>query len=335
MTNVAVVILNYNGEKFLRQFLPSVIQNSGEAEIIVADNASTDASLKVLREEFPTVRVLVLSENYGFCGGYNKALKEVDANYYVLLNSDVEVTPHWLVPLVSLMENNSTVGAVQPKIKSYYQRNTFEYAGAGGGYLDRLGYPFCRGRLFDYLEEDTGQYNDEREVFWATGACMLVRSSLYRELRGFDEDFFAHMEEIDLCWRMKKLGYSIYYQGKSTVYHVGGGTLSKLSPRKTFLNFRNGLFLLYKNYSTTALLWKLPLRMLLDDVALLRFLLSKQPDHAMAIFKAHIYFFKNIRSLTAKRKLIKRVEKENKVGTYAGSIVWDFFVLKKRKVIPD
>lgn len=332
MTKVAVVILNYNGEKFLQQFLPSVLHYSKEAAIVVADNASTDKSLKILATEFPTVRVISLTKNYGFCGGYNRALKEITADYYVLLNSDVEVTEGWLESIIQLMEEDKQIAAVQPKIKSYHQKNHFEYAGAAGGFLDSLGYPFCRGRLFDVIEEDTGQYNDVCEIFWATGACMVVRASVYNQLEGLDEDFFAHMEEIDLCWRMKQAGYKIYYQGNSTVYHVGGGTLSKVNPRKTFLNFRNGLYLITKNMELPHLLWKLPLRLLLDYIAAIRFFLTGQGTHGFAILKAHYAFARNLIMMCKKRKKNSGQSHRNKVTLYRRLIIWDFYILRKKKV---
>lgn len=335
MSKVAVVILNYNGEKFLRQFLPAVIQYSNEAEISVADNASTDNSLVVLQQEFPSVRVIRLAENYGFCGGYNRALLHVKADYYVLLNSDVQVTENWLPPLVTLLDKNASIAAVQPKIRAYHQPLFFEYAGAAGGYLDSLGYPFCRGRLFDFVEEDKGQYNDVKEIFWATGACMMVRADVYQQLHGLDEDFFAHMEEIDLCWRMKRMGYAVYYHGGSTVFHVGGGTLSKLSPTKTFLNFRNGLFLLFKNFSGFELVVKLPLRLLLDYVAMLRFVVSGQGAHAKAIVKAHYHVMRSSKRLLKKRKESTSANQENRTGLYKGLIIWDFFVLGKKSLNVD
>ena len=240
MTKTAVVILNYNGEKFLREFLPVVIKLSGNAKIVVADNGSTDLSVELLKQKFPTVELIRLDNNYGFCGGYNRALKQVEAEYYVLLNSDVEVTPEWLEPLVALLDSSSDIAAAQPKVLSYNDKDHFEYAGAAGGFMDSLGYPFCRGRLFDITEKDTGQYNDTREVFWATGACLIIRSAVYHKLGGLDEDFFAHMEEIDLCWKVQRAGHKVYYCGTSHVFHVGGGTLSKSNPRKTYYNLRNG-----------------------------------------------------------------------------------------------
>lgn len=330
MSTVAIVILNYNGENFLRQFLPAVIKNSERANIIVADNASTDQSIEILKTEFPTVHLIQLKDNFGFCGGYNRALQEVKTDYYVLLNSDVEVTANWLQPLITLLDERPSVAAVQPKIKSFHHKEYFEYAGAGGGFIDSLGYPFCRGRIFDEVEKDLGQYNDIKEVFWATGACMVVRSELYHQLGGFDEDFFAHMEEIDLCWRLKRQGHAIYYVGDSTVYHVGGGTLSKLNPRKTYLNFRNGLSLLTKNLPLTALLWKLPFRILLDDVATLRFLLTGQGKHARAIVSAHLDFFSKLGS-----DLRKRTSSHNTrlTGIYPGLLIWMHFIKKKKPSI--
>jgi GT2 family glycosyltransferase len=330
LSTVAIVILNYNGEHFLRQFLPAVIKHSYGADIIVADNASTDQSIEILKAEFPAVRLIQLKSNYGFCGGYNRALKEVNADYYVLLNSDVEVTAHWLQPLVKLLDAQPNVAAVQPKIKSFHNKAYFEYAGAGGGFIDSLGYPFCRGRIFDEVEKDLGQYNDTKEIFWATGACMVVRSELYHQLGGLDEDFFAHMEEIDLCWRLKRQGHTIYYVGDSTVYHVGGGTLSKLNPRKTYLNFRNGLSLLIKNLPLTALLWKLPFRIMLDDVAALRFLFTGQGKHAWAIVRAHISVFVKLGSNLSKRT---SNHSPNSTGIYPGLLIWQHFIKKKKPII--
>lgn len=328
----AVVILNYNGEKFLRQFLPLVIQYTKNAEIIVADNASTDHSLQLLLHEFPSVRIIPLKENTGFCGGYNRALKYVETEYYVLLNSDVEVTPGWLEPLEKLLDGNPKIAVAQPKIKSFRQKDFFEYAGAAGGFIDSLGYPFCRGRLFDTVEEDTGQYNDEREIFWATGACMIIRSRVFHEVGGFDEDFFAHMEEIDLCWRVKQSGHLIFYTWKSTVYHVGGGTLSKLNPQKTFLNFRNSLYFIFKNFSSRELCWKLLLRLLLDYVAALKFLMEGNGKHSIAVFQAHGAFIKNGNTLYIKRKALRKYPSYNGTKIYKGLIVLDYFVRRKKRI---
>jgi GT2 family glycosyltransferase len=331
MIKVAVVILNYNGEKLLPQFLPSVIEYSKEATVIVADNASTDQSQKVLREQFPSVEVIYLDQNYGFCGGYNRALQKVQAEYYVLLNSDVEVTAHWLQPLITLLDSDSTVAAVQPKILSYHQKDHFEYAGAGGGLIDSMGYPFCRGRLFDFVEKDHGQYNDTREIFWATGACMMIRSSVYHELGGLDEDFFAHMEEIDLCWKIQRTGKRVMYAGASSVYHVGAGTLARSNPRKTYLNFRNGLFLIFKHWKPAALILKFPFRIILDYVAAFKFLASGSTGDAKAVIRAHYHFLQNAGKIIAKRRQLKKYPYSSK-NSYNGLILWEFFILRKKKI---
>ncbi len=316
MSHTAVVILNYNGEKLLQQFLPSVIQHSHQAEIIVADNGSTDQSLAILARDFPSVRIVALDKNYGFCGGYNHALKQVEADYYVLLNSDVEVTPGWLESTVRLLDNNKEIAAVQPKVLSFRQKNKFEYAGAAGGLIDSLGYPFCRGRIFAHVEEDKGQYNDEVEIFWATGACMIIRSKLYHQFQGLDEDFFAHMEEIDLCWKLHRAGYKIYYSGKSTVYHVGASTLDYNSPRKTYLNFRNGLSLIFKHLSSSEMIYKLPVRILLDWLAAFIFLIRFQPRNTLAVLRAHLHFFRNLSRDKAKRRAIHK-----EYPTYPRSVI--------------
>lgn len=334
MTKTAVVILNYNGEKFLREFLPSVLAHSGDAKVVVADNASTDLSVDVLKQKFPTVERIQLTNNYGFCGGYNRALKQVEAEYYILLNSDVEVTPGWLSPLINLLDENPDIAAAQPKILAYNERNKFEYAGAAGGFIDSLGYPFCRGRVFDVTESDSGQYNDGREVFWATGACLAIRSKIYHELDGLDEDFFAHMEEIDLCWKIQRAGYKVFYCGASSVYHVGAGTLSRSNPRKTYYNFRNGLTLVYKHWSTGKLLWKFPLRIMLDYLAALQFLLSGKLGDARAVIKAHYHFIKKFAKNSAKRKTLRKYP-FNEQNIYPGSIVWDHFILKKNRIKVD
>lgn len=334
MTKTAVVILNYNGEKFLREFLPSVIQYSGEAKIIVADNASTDLSADVLKQKFPTIELIQLANNYGFCGGYNRALKQVEAEYYVLLNSDVEVTENWLSPVIELLDHNANIAAAQPKILAYNEKDKFEYAGAAGGFIDSLGYPFCRGRVFDETEKDNDQYNDDREVFWATGACLVIRSKIYHELGGLDEDFFAHMEEIDLCWKIQRAGFKVFYCGSSNVYHVGAGTLSRSNPRKTYYNFRNGLSLVYKHWSTGNLIWKLPLRILLDYVAALKFLLSGKAADARAVIKAHYHFGKKFGKNREKRNALKKFPFTS-ANIYSGSILWDHFILKKNRIEVD
>lgn len=320
---VAVVILNYNGKSYLEKFLPGVIQHSPGAKVVVADNGSSDNSLSIIPGN---VDVIDIGTNLGFCGGYNYALNKIDADYFVLLNNDVEVTPNWLTPIIDLLEKDPSIAAVQPKILSYREKDTFEYAGAGGGFIDALAYPFCRGRIFDTLEKDHEQYNDVVPVFWATGACLVVRSKLYKELGGLDEDFFAHMEEIDLCWRLKRAGYQVYYCGLSTVYHVGGGTLSAANPRKTYFNFRNGLSLLIKHEPAGSLWWKLPLRVFLDWVAAARFLVGK-PSHAWAICRAHFYILAHFGKNWRKRKSPTRAVPD----VWPGLIIWKYFVKGERR----
>ncbi len=331
MIKVSVVILNYNGCALLRKFLPAVIQYSGDAHIVVADNASTDDSYPVLEKEFPGVELIQVGSNLGFCGGYNHALKKIAADYYVLLNSDVEVTPGWLDPLTKILNENPMVAAVQPKVLSYHHRNSFEYAGAGGGFIDTLGYPFCRGRLFYAIEEDHGQYNDSRSIFWASGACMMVRAELFHAVDGLDEDFFAHMEEIDLCWRLQRAGHHICYEGKSTVYHIGGGTLSVNNPYKTYLNFKNGLSLLFKNLPSDELAIKFPVRILLDWVASIKFTLSGSFPDGLSVMKAHWHFFGNWGKEKTRRKNAAKFGYKKLPSQFQGSVVWDFFVAGKRK----
>jgi GT2 family glycosyltransferase len=333
MSRTAVVILNYNGEKLLRQFLPSVIQHSPHAEIIIADNNSTDQSVSFLRQSFPALRVIQLDQNYGYCGGYNRALNQVNADYYVLLNSDIEVTPEWLTPMIGLLDRDPTVAAVQPKVLSYHNKNKFEYAGAGGGFIDAFGYPFCRGRIFNYIEEDLGQYNDEREVFWATGACLMIRSQAFKKFGGFDEDFFAHMEEIDLCWRLQRTTQKVYYCGKSTIYHVGAGTLGYSHPRKTFLNFRNGLTLLLKHLNTGELIYKLPIRILLDWAAALQYMIKGEPGNFEAVIRAHYNFLLNLNRDLRKRRAIRQYFPSYcRVMIYEGSVVLDYFMRGKKTI---
>lgn len=331
MSRTAVVILNYNGEKLLPEFLPSVIRFSGSAEVIVADNASTDRSLMILKERFPSVRVIQLDQNYGFCGGYNRALAQVAADYFVLLNSDVEVTEHWLEPLTEILDRDKSIGAVQPKILSYREKNLFEYAGAGGGFVDQLGYPFCRGRILNTIETDTGQYNDTRQIFWATGACILIRAQLYFEAGGLDDDFFAHMEEIDLCWKLQRRGVKVFYCGQSTVYHLGAGTLGYSNPRKTYLNFRNGLSLIFKHLDTGELVYKLPLRFFLDWAAALMFLFKGDTEHAKAVLTAHWDFARSLRSNVAKRREVRsKYPAYSRSAIYPGLILLRYFLMGKR-----
>jgi GT2 family glycosyltransferase len=331
MNKTAVVILNYNGRKYLTDFLPSVIYHSPDTTIYVADNASADDSLVVLKANFPSVKIIQLFENHGFAQGYNEALEQIkdQFQYYILLNSDVEVTPHWIEPVISLMESNPNIAACQPKILSYHEKTHFEYAGAAGGFIDRLGYPFCRGRVFLSIEEDFGQYNDTREVFWATGACMFVRADVFHNLEGFDGDFFAHMEEIDLCWRMKHAGYQVFASGESTVYHVGGGTLHKSNPFKTFLNFRNGLVMLYKNHPDKGLYRTLLTRLILDGVAGVKFLLFDSWEDCWAVARAHFNFYFHFRTWHRKRK---KIQKRNDLKQiFKRNIVWQHFVKGKER----
>ncbi|MEQ8363649.1 MAG: glycosyltransferase family 2 protein [Cyclobacteriaceae bacterium] len=328
MSRVAVVILNYNGKELLERFLPSVTGFSGDAQIVVADNNSIDGSKEFVQQVYPQVTLIPIPSNLGFCGGYNFALKQVKAEYYVLLNSDVEVTPNWLEPMISLLDNDNRLAAVQPKILSRIDQHLFEYAGAGGGFIDSLGYPFCRGRIFDTVEEDHGQYNDTVPIFWATGACMIIRAELYHTMGGLDETFFAHMEEIDLCWRLNRAGHQVMYCGNSTVYHVGGATLSKSNPRKTYYNFRNGFIMLIKNLSFGQLLYKLPIRVGLDWIAALKFLLTGYGKDFLAVLKAHFYIIIHCFGLFAKRSP-KRSYKTHQ--TYKGSIIADYYLKGKRK----
>ena len=331
MEKTAIVVLNYNGKSYLEKFLPFVIQYSQGHRIIVADNCSTDDSVAFLDQHFPEISVLPLAENYGYSQGYNAALAQVDAEYFVLLNSDVEVTPYWIDRMIDLLDSAPNIAAVQPKILDYNQRSRFEYAGAAGGYIDTLGYPFCRGRIFEHLEEDQGQYNDDREIFWATGACLLVRANLFKELGGFDPDFFAHMEEIDLCWRLQNYGYKIMYCGESAVYHVGGGTLSKNNPWKTYLNFSNNLTLLYKNYSSRELWLKLPMRVILDLLAVVKFLMGS-PRDAWAVVRALSAFFFSLGVHRRKRKSTQAFTKMiNRKNIYPGSIVYDHYLRRVKK----
>lgn len=321
-SQIAIVILNYNGQFFLEKFLPSVTAHSQGARIIVADNCSTDRSLAFLKENYPAVEVIVNAENGGFAKGYNDALKQVDSKYYLLLNSDVEVTDNWLSPLYEAILSDDAVAGVQPKVLAYNNPHHFEHAGACGGYLDHNFYPFCRGRIFDHTEVDENQYQGMAEVFWTSGACMLIRSELFHKAGGFDEDFFAHMEEIDLCWRIKRYGYTFKVVPASEVYHVGGGTLSYFSPVKTYLNFRNSLFMITKNYEKN-LFPKMLYRMILDGVAGMMFLVTFKPRHFAAVLKAHFHFYGKLRIMLEKRRNIQRSENHfNDAGVYYGSILW-------------
>ncbi|MBX2945879.1 MAG: glycosyltransferase family 2 protein [Cyclobacteriaceae bacterium] len=332
MSKVSVVILNYNGEKLLKQFLPIVVEHTANATIVVADNGSSDQSIPYVKKNFPTVEVIQLDKNYGFCGGYNLALKKINTPYYVLLNSDIEVTPGWLEPMITLLENEPQVAAVQPKILSYHQKDQFEYAGAGGGFIDTLGYPFCRGRIFNHTEKDEGQYNDTREVFWASGACLVIRSDTYHSLGGLDETFFAHMEEIDLCWKIHRMGKKVSYCGLSTVFHVGAGTLPRNNPRKTYYNFRNGLSLIYKHLPTAQLLYKLPLRLLLDMVAALKFMLEGHVNDGIAVIKAILHFLKSLPGTQRQRTMLREVYPYSLDKVFRGMIIVDYYLLGKKSI---
>ena len=326
---VAVVILNWNGRALLEQFLPSVVENSPEATVYVADNASTDDSVTFLQQNFPQVEIIRNEVNGGFAKGYNDALLHVREDVVVLLNSDVEVTPNWLPPLIEELEKNPEVAAVQPKILDYRKREYFEYAGAAGGFIDSLGYPYCRGRIFETVEKDNGQYNDTREIFWATGACMMIRKNDFFEAGGFDEDFFAHQEEIDLCWRLFNRNRKVKAVGTSRVFHLGGGTLNSMHNRKTFLNFRNSLFLLVKNAPEEGLFLKILIRLLLDGIAGIRLLLHLRPSHTAAIVKAHFSFYKHLNKMWKKRGNFQKKEKYY----HQTSVVWSYYLKGNEKFV--
>ncbi|MGP8216292.1 MAG: glycosyltransferase family 2 protein [Bacteroidia bacterium] len=329
---VAVVILNWNGKTFLEQFLPEVVANTGDvAEIYVADNASTDDSIEFLKKTYPSIHLVQNPLNGGFAAGYNLSLSQVKADYYVLLNSDVKVTPGWIKAPIEMLEKNRTVVAVQPKIKSFFEPQQFEYAGAAGGFIDVYGYPFCRGRIFDTIEKDEGQYNDEREIFWATGACLFIKASVFHEMGGFDEDLFSHQEEIDLCWRMKLKGYKIMFCPNSEVLHYGGGMLPKSNPFKTYLNFRNNLIILCKNHPARALKQIVFQRMILDGLAALRFLLQADFGDFWAILRAHGHFYRTFGKTWQKRRKVQASVTNPEVSAiYRRSIVKKYFLQGKK-----
>jgi GT2 family glycosyltransferase len=322
---IAVVILNWNGQKLLEQFLPSVIAHSKEATIYIADNASTDDSLAFIENQYPTINIIKNTLNGGYAKGYNDALKHIEADVFCLLNSDVEVTNNWLEPIIDVFEKEPNTAIIQPKILDYKNKDYFEYAGAAGGFIDKYGFPYCRGRIFETLEKDEGQYNDITDIFWASGACFFVRSDVFKKLNGFDEHFFAHMEEIDFCWRAKNSGYNIKYVYESVVYHLGGGTLSKANAKKTYLNFRNSLFAITKN-AKGSLFPIVFTRLVLDGIAGCKFLLDLKASHTLAIIKAHIHFYGHLKILLKQREFIK-----NKADYHhKTSIVIDYFVYKNR-----
>ena len=318
---IAVVILNWNGVQLLEQFLPSVLQYSPEATVYIADNASTDDSISFVLANFPSVKIVKNDSNLGFAGGYNEALKHIDADIYALVNSDIEVTENWLQPILTTFENEPATAIIQPKILDYKNKEYFEYAGAAGGFIDEYGYPYCRGRIFDTLEKDYGQYDDNCEIFWASGACFFIRSSVYKELKGFDADFFAHQEEIDLCWRAINNGYKIKYNSESVVYHVGGATLQQGNPKKTYLNFRNSLLMLTKNLPKNKLYRILLYRMVLDGIAGLQFLSQGKFKHFLAILKAHGSFY---RLYTGNYKKRGGLQSEKYYNTK--SIVYSYYI---------
>lgn len=327
---VAVVILNWNGKNFLQQFLPSVIKNRYEnTDIIVADNASTDDSLSFLHEMYAEVKIISLEKNYGFAKGYNEALKKVKADYYVLLNSDAEVSENWIEPMVTLLESDKSIAACQPKVLSYQEKNVFDYAGAAGGWLDKFGYPFAKGRVFDYCEIDQGQYDQQEPIFWASGAAMFIRASAFHQVNGFDEYFFAHQEEIDLCWRLQLAGYQVYSCPAAKIYHVGGGTLPKGNSRKTYLNFRNNLIMIWKNMPLMQKLWKVPFRIILNAISAVKGLLSGDAGYFLAIARAHRGFVKWLLFIP-KNEFPHKKQTRTLRGYYTKNLVWQHFVNKKK-----
>jgi len=333
-TETAVIILNWNGIDWLKQFIPILIRNtaSKDADLIVADNASSDESVEYLKTNYPEIQLIILDKNYGFAEGYNKAIECITHPFSILLNSDIEVTKDWVLPLVSQLKGNVNTVACQPKILDFKDKEKFEYAGASGGFIDYLGYPFCRGRIFNDLEIDHGQYDNPISIFWATGACLAIKTRIYKEVGGLDSEFFAHMEEIDLCWRIKSRGYDIYAVPSSVVYHVGGGTLSKISPKKTYLNFRNNLLILYKNLPTNKLYIVIFARLILDGVAGVQMLLQGKISHTFAILKAHFHFYSMISRFRAKRKenlLTTKIKKIDEI--YSQSIIVKHFLKGKKK----
>jgi GT2 family glycosyltransferase len=305
---VAVVILNWNGKELLQQFLPSVIKNSQEAEVYVIDNASTDESITFLQRHYPSVKIVGLDKNYGYAGGYNKGLQQIEADVYALVNSDLQVSKDWLAPVIREFEQNPDTAIVQPKIKDYKNPRMFEYAGAAGGFIDMFGYPYCDGRILFKIEEDTGQYDKRKKIFWASGACFFVRKEVFDKLNGFDESFFAHQEEIDFCWRSHHLGHQAVYIPQSTVYHLGGASLTHQNPFKTYLNFRNNLLMLFKNLPASLLLPVIFTRLILDGMSGVVFLFQGKPKHTWAVVKAHFGFYKRIPSAWNKRsqKTVKK-----------------------------
>jgi len=326
---VAVVILNWNGKQLLKQFLPAMIKHTGnDAEIYVADNASSDDSVDFINENYPQVKIIQNKENGGFAKGYNDALQHIKADIYALVNSDIEVTENWIPPIIEEFKASDNTAVIQPKILDYKNKMAFEYAGAGGGFIDFFGYPYCRGRIFQTLENDTKQYNDTTDIFWASGACFFIRTQVYQHQEGFDEQYFAHQEEIDLCWRIQNENYDIKYVGTSTVYHVGGATLNEASPRKTFLNFRNSLMSIVKNVPKRYFFFVILIRLILDGVAGVKFLFELKLKHTWAIIKAHFSFYYHIPVMLKKRRNI--LHKRTRYS-HCKSIVWQHYVLGRKK----
>ncbi|WP_179336011.1 glycosyltransferase family 2 protein [Winogradskyella costae] len=322
--DIAIVILNWNGKALLKQFLPSVIKYSHDAIIYIADNASTDDSVSFISEHYPNIVIIKNNDNGGYAKGYNEALTYVIEPLLCLLNSDIEVTENWLQPILSEFNSNTNTAIIQPKILDYKKKSHFEYAGAAGGFIDKYGYPYCRGRIFETIEEDNGQYDDTKTIFWASGACFFIKNDIFKSLKGFDETYFAHMEEIDLCWRAFNANYTTKYVGASTVYHVGGATLNSTNPKKTYLNFRNSLFTLVKNTDNNWV-FRVLIRMVLDGVAALRFLLQLKPAFLFAILKAHFSFYFNLPRLLRQQKQLSK-----RSGYYeTSSIVWSYFINKR------
>ncbi|HRG18470.1 MAG TPA: glycosyltransferase family 2 protein [Flavobacterium lutivivi] len=321
MKKIAVVILNWNGVKLLEQFLPSVMLYSPEATVYLADNASTDSSIEFVKTNYPDIKIIQNEGNFGYAHGYNVALKNVEEPYFCLLNSDVEVTENWLKPILDIFEKEKNVAIIQPKILDFKNKSLFEYAGAAGGFIDKYGYPYCRGRIFETVEKDNGQYDDFYEIFWASGACFFIRKEVFNQLGGFDESFFAHQEEIDLCWRSKNAGYKIYYTFQSIIYHVGGATLKESNPKKTFLNFRNSLLMLVKNLPEGKILPIIFTRLFLDGIAGIQFILKGKFSHCWAIIKAHFHFYHLLNKYFKKRT-------NNQTESYfkTNSIVYNYFI---------
>ncbi len=330
LPSVAIVILNWNGKKYLEQFLPSVTASTyGNYVVIVADNASSDDSISFIQKNYPQVKTLKSKINEGFAKGYNLALKQVKTDYYILLNSDVEVQPGWIEPVIQLMESDPLIAACQPKILSYVNKKKFEYAGACGGWLDSFGYPFTRGRMFDDIEFDEGQYDNVQQIFWATGAALFVRSELYHLIKGFDEYFFAHQEEIDLCWRLQLAGFKVFVQPASVVYHVGGGTLPMGDKRKVYFNFRNNLIMLTKNLPANEVIWKIPFRIFLDSIAAWKNLLLGKRVPFFAIAKAHLHYLKWV-SLSREKSPFPLKKNSSLYGIYKGLSIWEYYVNRKK-----